>query len=209
MSCVSYTYEVPLTTKTQGTFILVAQSVDGLIVKDLGGVDIDDLSSHFPQYRGDFWELQRECSRVDILIGLSDQCLFANKLCTSVLDNNLEIKTGELGNVLSGTYINKSHQFSHDNSVSIQINGQSFHAGAVHISDFDKNELNPNFKAYDFIAKPITKHRFSKYSAKMGCRMRNQAQLIRKIFSKCNSASSNSTVENDFFSNSTDRNTEI
>ena len=106
-------------------------------------MNIDNLRPHFPHYRGDFEELQRECSQVDILIGLSDQCLFANKLYTSVIDVNLEIRTGELGNVLSGSYICKQDVPSSDNSISIQIKGQSYHASAIQISELDENATMP------------------------------------------------------------------
>ena len=131
LNMISWQYEIPIETN-HGTHIMHACSVDDFLIKKLVPLDLDLLKSEFPEYEGDFEDLQYKHLTVELLIGLSDTRLLPKAVLHEGLrEPNLQIRESELGDVVMGTYATPFTQGQENNSVSIQVGGQCCHVGDI------------------------------------------------------------------------------
>ncbi len=143
LNMVSWTYEIPIETKSQGTHVMHACSVDDFLIKKLVPLDLDLLKSEFPDYEGDFEDLQYKHLTVELLIGLSDTRLLPRTVLHDGLkEPNLQIRQSELGDVVMGTYATPFTQGQESNSVSIQVGGQCCHVGDITVTPHIREVYN-------------------------------------------------------------------
>ena len=104
LTSISSIYEVPIKTENYGTHMLYAHSVEGFLVKKLNYLDIGILKNEFPNYKGEYENLQYSNQTVELLIGLSDTRLLPkNILHEGLSEHNLQIRSSEIGDTVMGT----------------------------------------------------------------------------------------------------------
>ena len=140
MNLVSWTYEIPIETKTCGTHFLYAHGVDDFLIKPLRPLDLDLLRSEFPDYDGGFEDLQYQSLTAELLIGLSDARLLPRQvLHDGVNEVNLQIRTGELGDTVMGSYLDPCNTDNRSNSIAVRIGGECYQSGDISVSLHSNN----------------------------------------------------------------------